>query len=397
MKWFSSISDAPHANDALQQALAPVIAGLAGAQPDLVLLFVSDHHRADHARVADELRKNWPQSLLLGCSAHSVIGGGRELEECPGLSLTAAVLPDVRLQPFHLSAHETPKPKAEIGKPGECLPIPREPPPHFILLADPFSCDVESVISALDVSYPESTKIGGVVSGGTQAGENMLYLGSDTYDSGLVGVALSGNVEIDTIIAQGCRPIGNPMFVTRCHENVLYELDGRPPLEVMQELYESSSPEDQALFRGSLFLGLEMKAGQEEYHQGDFLIRNLAGADQENGALLVATSPRITQVVQFHLRDAHTSAEDLETQLTRYQSRTPHARPAAGGLLFSCLGRGASLYGQADHDSQAFRSHLGDIPLAGFFCNGEIGPIQEQTFLHGYTSAYGLFRARKTA
>ncbi len=105
----------------------------------------------------------------------------------------------------------------------------------------------------------------------------------------------------------------------------------------------------------------------------------------------------MTQVVQFHLRDAHTSAEDLETQLTRYQSRTSHARPAAGGLLFSCLGRGASLYGQADHDSQAFRSHLGDIPLAGFFCNGEIGPIQDQTFLHGYTSAYGLFRARKTA
>ena len=140
-----------------------------------------------------------------------------------------------------------------------------------------------------------------------------------------------------------------------------------------------------------------MKPGQDEYHQGDFLIRNLAGADQESGALLVATWPRLTQVVQFHLRDARTSAEDLETQLTRYQSRTPHTRPAAGALLFSCLGRGAFLYGHSDHDSQTFRRHLGDIPLAGFFCNGEIGPIEERTFLHGYTSAYGLFRARKTA
>ena len=235
MKWISSISDAPHANDALEQALAPIIEQSAGAQPDLVLLFVSDHHRADHSRIADELRKKWPQSLLLGCSAHSVIGGGRELEECPGLSLAAAVLPDVRLRPFHISADETLEPKAEIGNPDESLQIPREPPPHFILLADPFTCDVESVISALDVSYPESTKIGGIVSGGTQAGENTLYLGSETHGSGLVGVALSGNVEVDTIIAQGCRPIGNPMFVTRCHENVLHELDGRPPLEVMQE------------------------------------------------------------------------------------------------------------------------------------------------------------------
>ncbi len=397
MKWIASISDAPRANDALEQVLAPALAGLEGADPDLALLFVSDHHRAEHASIADELRKRWPQSLLLGCSARSVIGGGRELEECPGLSLSVSVLPDVRLQPFHISSDETPVPKGEKGRLGESLGISREPEPHFILLADPFTCDAESVISALDASYPESIKIGGIVSGGTQAGENALYLGSETHDSGLVGVALSGNIEVDTIIAQGCRPIGNPMFVTRCHENVLHELDGRPPLEIVQELYESASPEDQALFRGSLFLGLEMKAGQDEYHQGDFLIRNLAGADQESGSLLVAAWPRITQVVQFHLRDARTSAEDLEAQLTRYQSRTPHARPAAGALLFSCLGRGAFLYGHSDHDSQTFRRHLGDIPLAGFFCNGEIGPIQDQTFLHGYTSAYGLFRARKTA
>ncbi len=395
MKWVSSISDAPAADDALDEALAPLLGALAGAQPDLVLLFVSDHHRPGHARVAEELRKRWPRSLLLGCSARSVIGGGRELEARPGLSLSAAALPQVELRPFRLPPDAAPEPEAEVERWHERLEISPEQRPHFILLADPFTCDAEGVISGLDASYPQSTKIGGIVSGGTQPGENVLYLGDETLHTGLVGVALSGNIVLDTIIAQGCRPIGNPMFVTRCRENVLYELDGQAPLEIMQELYESASREDQELFRGSLFLGMEMKAGQDEYHQGDFLVRNLAGADQESGALLVAAWPQVAQVVQFHLRDARTSAQDLETQLARYRSRSGHAPPPEGALLFSCLGRGVALYDQPDHESQAFQRHLGDVPLTGFFCNGEIGPVQGRTFLHGYTSAYGLFRPRE--
>jgi small ligand-binding sensory domain FIST len=104
------------------------------------------------------------------------------------------------------------------------------------------------------------------------------------------------------------------------------------------------------------------------------------------GALLEESS-----VVQFHLRDARTSADDLEAHLCRYRDEAKDT-PAKGALLFSCLGRGVHLYGSADHDSHLFRHHLGEIPLGGFFCNGEIGPVQNKTFLHGYTSAFGLFR-----
>jgi small ligand-binding sensory domain FIST len=93
-------------------------------------------------------------------------------------------------------------------------------------------------------------------------------------------------------------------------------------------------------------------------------------------------------VVQFHLRDARTSADDLDQLLARHRG-TP-----AGSLLFSCLGRGTHLYGRADHDTDLVRRHFGDVPLGGFFCNGEIGPVQGTTFLHGYTSAFGLFRPR---
>jgi len=253
---------------------------------------------------------------------------------------------------------------------------------------------VERLIRGLDSSYPAGKKLGGVASGGRTPGDNALYLRERVHRAGLVGVALSGDLELDTIVAQGCRPIGLPMFVTRCRENVLQELDGRPALEVLQELYESLSAADQELCGGSLFLGIEMKEAQGEYQQGDFLIRNLLGSDAAAGTLTVGAVLRGLQVVQFHLRDARTSAEDLERRLASYGIERD-AAAARGAVLFSCLGRGAHLYGRPNHDSEVLRRHLGDVALGGFFCNGEIGPVQGTTFLHGYTSAFGIFRERR--
>ena len=179
--------------------------------------------------------------------------------------------------------------------------------------------------------------------------------------------------------------------MTRSHENSLYAIDDRAPIEVVSDLYEAASPDDQELFRTSLFLGIEMRSDQTEYHQGDFLIRNLIGGDEDSGALAVAAPLHDGQVVQFHLRDAGTARTDLEQQLER---ALPYAASARGALLFSCLGRGQHLYGEPGHDSKMFHRHLGRIPLTGFFGNGEIGPVQQRTFLHGYTSAFGIFRPR---
>ena len=224
-------------------------------------------------------------------------------------------------------------------------------------------------------------------------GDNALYVGSDVHREGVVGVALSGAIEVDTVVAQGCRPVGAPMFVTRARENLLYEIDGRSALQVLQELYRSLSPEDQNLARGSLFLGIEMKEAQAEYQQGDFLIRNLLGSEEESGALVVGALLQEPMVVQFHLRDSRTSADDLNLRLQRHVAHAPTG--AEGAILFSCLGRGAGLYGEPNHDSDRLREHLGAVPIAGFFCNGEIGPVQGKTFLHGYTSAFALFRPRR--
>jgi small ligand-binding sensory domain FIST len=90
------------------------------------------------------------------------------------------------------------------------------------------------------------------------------------------------------------------------------------------------------------------------------------------------------------VRDRDTSAGDLVRCLREYHDRT--AVPPAGALLFSSLGRGEVLYGESGHDSRVFRDIAGDVPLGGFFGNGELGPFGSSTFLHGHTSAFALFR-----
>ena len=261
--------------------------------------------------------------------------------------------------------------------------------PHFVLLPDPFSCAVEPLLGLLDRTFPTSTKIGGLASGGRQPNGNLLWSGEEVTTEGAVGVALRGALLLETLVAQGCRPIGQPVFVTSCRENLILELDGKRPLEVLQEIYETAEDRDRELFRHSLFLGVGMREGETEYHVGDFLVRNLLRIDQTSGAITVAAQPEQGTVVQFHLRDAVTSAEDLEAHLADLSRETA----PEGALLFSCLGRGKRLYGQPDYDSRAFAARCGHVPLGGFFCNGEIGPVQGRTFLHGYTSSFGLFRA----
>jgi len=379
MRFAAAVSDAEASDRATDAVVAALRRGLDGAHADLVCLFASAQHEADWLGVAARVRKELPGALLVGCSARSVIGAGRELEEAPGVAALAASLPGVSLHPFELAPGTTPE-----------LPGPEDA--HVLLLVDPFGADLDAWIPALDARFPRGATLGGVASGAMQPGRNRLFLDDGAVRAGAVGVVLAGDLAVDTVVAQGCRPVGPPLFVTGARENVLYELDGGRPLDVLQRIFAAASPAEQRLFAGSLFLGIELAPEQSRFESGDFLIRNLLGSDPGSGALHVAANLEGHRVVQFHLRDATAAAEDLERRLARYAAaRSPGA---AGALLFSCLGRGQGLYGQPDHDSRAFARALGPLPLAGFFCNGEIGPVEGKTFLHGYTSAFGIFRTR---
>jgi small ligand-binding sensory domain FIST len=386
MQWASAGSTEQNTAAAIRETAAAVRAELGAAAPDLIVAFVSAHHRERFSDIAALVRREFRSGLLIGCSAGGVIGGGKEIEQRPGVSVTVAALPQVTLTPFHVAGENVAAWQQRVA-------LAPAVEPQFLLLADPFTFDPEPFLRDLDRVYPASRKIGGLASGGRQPGENALFLGDETLAAGTVGVALSGNVRVDTIVAQGCRPVGQPMFVTECQRNIIWKLDGQPAVEVLQTLYRHLDRADQELARHALSLGVVMNEQQHEYKQGDFLIRNIVGMDPDRGVLAIGAVLREGAVVQFHLRDATTSAQDLEHLLTTYAEASAGVRPA-GALLFSCLGRGMYLYGEPDHDTNAFRDHLGAVPLGGFFCNGEIGPVQGSTFLHGYTSAFGLFRAR---
>ena len=389
MRWASTLSRREAAGDAFAEAARAVEVQLAGSEPDLLLAFASSDHAGELERIAALARRRFPASLVAGCTAGGVIGDGHEEEEGPALSLTAASLPGVELSAFHVDM--TSLPAAEGGAPRWRAIVGRSPAaePKLLLLADPFTMDARELIAGLDLAYPGAPKFGGLASGGERAGENRLLLGPDVHRIGAVGVAFSGALAVETVIAQGCRPIGAPMLVTRCDGGLLQELDRRAPLKVVADLYGSLGERDRELMRHSLFLGIDMRADRVEYDPGELLVRNILGAEEETGALAIGAELRPMMVTQVVLRDARTAEDDLRRMLGRYRAS---ASPPAGALLFSCVGRGAGLFGRPDHDTALFEEKLGPAPLGGFFCSGEIGPVGGTTFLHGYTSAFAIFR-----
>lgn len=391
MKWISALSDATSLPQALDEAIAELQRGLKGQRPDLLMVFASSEFLSGYDSISARLQSSLAPKALVGCSGGGVVGDGREIEHHHALALSAAILPDVTITPFRVSDSALPGLDVSPKQWQNLINVPASEQPHFIILADPFSIRIENFLMGLDFAYPKSVKVGGLASGATQPGENALFLNSVCYRSGAVGLALTGNIALDTLVAQGCRPIGKALRVTKCDRNILMELDGQPPLNILRDLYTTLDARDQVLLQNALFLGLVQDPMKSHFTQGDFLIRNIVGLDADKGILAVGALLREGQIVQFHLRDARTSTEDLDQILSAYRSK-PGREQVAGALLFSCLGRGEYLYGRGSHDTKMFLEKLGQIPVGGFFCNGEIGPVGGTTYLHGYTSCFALFR-----
>ncbi|RTL36286.1 MAG: hypothetical protein EKK48_26750 [Candidatus Melainabacteria bacterium] len=401
MKWASALAgnDLPGkrkyggARQLLAECAESINFQLTDAEPDLVIGFFSSDFMTEFDDIPQLVQDHFRAKHFIGCSAGGLIGGGFELEKEKGIAITAAVLPDVEIKTFHLEDSDLPDLDSAPAAWEKAIGVENSSAPQFILLPDPFSFKLDLLMQGLDYAFAKSVKLGGLASGGNRSGMNALFCDQKVFRSGAVGAALCGNVQVDSVVAQGCRPIGHPMRVTKCLDNFLIELDGEPAVHVLKEAIMKLSPSDQKLAYNSLFLGVVMDEFKDDFRAGDFLIRNIIGIEQKSGALMVGEILRNERTVQFHLRDAATSSEDLRLMLKNYREKQS-GTDAAGALLFSCLGRGKHLYGESNHDSECFREFLGDIPLGGFFCNGEIGPVGGTTFLHGYTSSFGIFREK---
>jgi small ligand-binding sensory domain FIST len=390
MRWASALSRESRTAAAFEEAATALREQLDGDPPDFLLAFASPDHASAFEELAALAAQRFPRALRVGCTARGVIGAAHEAEQGPGLSLTAGALPGAVLSGFSVDSDGRLRAGARREGWRDRAEAHRGEQPGLLLLADPFTLDVAAFIEEVDRIYPGASKFGGLASGGRKPMENRLFLGEDVHRTGAIGVAFGGDVAVETLIAQGCRPIGEPMLVTRCQHNLLQELDGRSPLLVLSELYHALDDRDRELMQQSLFVGVEMQANKVEYEPGEVLVRNLLGVEEGSGALAVGAELQPMTVVRFMLRDAHTAEEDLRRMLAR--ERRASRAPPAGALLFTCVGRGAGLFGCPDHDTSLFEEQLGPAPLGGFFCNGEIGPVGGTTFLHGYTSAFALFR-----
>ena len=335
MRWSSAIDIDRSLSAAVERAAESVFLGLGRKEPDLLIAFVSTEHAARFDPLPELIRREFDSTLLFGCCARGVIGGGREVQDQSSVSLTGAILPGVKLKATHFDAAQIPPLYAEPRVWEDTLRLTANQQPSFLVLADPYSFETETFLKGLDRVYPLAPKIGGLASGARQAGSTALYVGQQVHHSGCAVLAMTGNIELDTIVAQGCRPIGDPMFVTAAHENLIRELDGHSPRDVLADLFERLPPPDREAFSQSLFLGLAMRSDASQYVPGDFLIRNILGMDPQSGALWVNEHVPSNSVVQFHLRDAETSAYDLERTLSNYRA-SHQVTPDCGALLFSC-------------------------------------------------------------
>jgi small ligand-binding sensory domain FIST len=389
MPFAAAVSTARATSQALDAVCRPALEQL-GGPPDLALFFFSPHHLAAADLLAASAQEQLGARCLAGCVGESVIGNDREIEDEPALCLWLARWPSpVELAPFHLALEETSEGYTLLGWP-DALEEAGPARSAVLLLGDPFTFPTDVFLEQVNESYRGVRVLGGMASGTRGPGQTRLLLGDRTVNQGAVGVLLRGDLGLRCIVSQGCRPVGRPLVVTKAHDNVIAELGGKTPLRQLQELWPQLPPNDQQLMgHGGLHVGRVINEYQGEFRPGDFLIRNVLGLEQETGALAITDRVRVGQTLQFHVRDAATADEDLRA-LLRYD-RANHARRPAAALLFSCNGRGTRLFEGPDHDARAVRGEMGEVPLAGFFAQGELGPVGGQNFIHGFTASVALF------
>ena len=387
MKAASAIGRDPDWRVALADVLTQVTDKV--AEPDLAVLFASSSYESDFAELIEHAQQALKSRVLIGCSGQGVIGPSKEIEGEPALAILALSLPDAVLAPRHLSQAELERCESADGA-RELLGVPLDDVSAWILLADPFTLDAERLLSVLSGAYPGVPLLGGMASGDMGSRRTHLFLDRQVHVDGVLALAIGGPMTIRSIVSQGCNPIGRPWTITGAQNQIIDSIAGRPALEVLTETIEQLPAEERQRAQQNLLIGLAMDEYREDFGRGDFLIRNLLGADRESGAIAVSALPRVGQTLQFQMRDAAAADEDLRLLLEEERSAMP-AEGSIAALLWSCNGRGQGLFGSPDHDAKAVADILGPIPLAGFFCNGEIGPVGSMNYLHGFTASIALF------
>jgi small ligand-binding sensory domain FIST len=392
MRIVSAISSLPTQDTMLQDLEEQLKGSLQNQTPDLLLVFVSSLLADNFQDLVSKLKRRIQPKNLLALSAESVIGNDQEIERTPAVSALAMSFKgrgkSVSITTFHIAEEEWPTLLTE----DEALQnrLQTDDLRAFFMAADPFTTPVVQFLDVCSRLFPTAPILGGMASGMSHAGEVRLAIDDDIFSSGLVGVSFSGNIEIDCVVSQGCRPIGPTFEITRSEKNVIEQLDGKPATVAIDEMINTLPVHDRQLLAiGGLHVGRVVDPGKGNFGKGDFLIRSLLGVKRESGAILIADVIHTGQTLQFHLRDAKSAEEDMRLLL---EGEIQLAAPPAAAVLVTCNSRGTRFFDMPHHDVTLTRQILGNIPIAGFFAAGELGPIAQKNFIHGHTAALALFR-----
>ncbi|GGO67521.1 hypothetical protein GCM10012289_24140 [Nonomuraea cavernae] len=354
-----------------------------GDQADLVCFFICGDDPDDVARAGERAMRLAPDAHVIGCSATGVIGDGQGVELAPSVSAWAATLGEARLTTFALETLTTEDKFVVVGLPE------RSPDDHVaILLTDPYSFPTDAFVERSVDVLGDLPLIGGMANGLQGRGSVRLFADGEVYTEGAIGVLLSGDIRVSTVVSQGCRPIGPTMVVTGAEENLLLELAGQPALARLEDIVSDLDEDDRELVASGLQIGLAMDEYADRHERGDFLIRGVIGIDPEREAVAIGDVVEVGRTVRFQVRDAATADEDLYDMLDAHREELGRVD---GALLFSCNGRGSAMFGTADHDPVALRDTLGPVGMAGFFAAGEVGPVSGHNHVHGFTASVLVF------
>ncbi|OAI40902.1 hypothetical protein AYO38_04840 [bacterium SCGC AG-212-C10] len=357
---------------------------------DLAVVFAHPAFESQLESIAREIETRLSARTLIGCTGQGVISTAREVEGTPAIAVAAFNLPGATLIPARLGQAEMVATPLEPAAWRSLLGVAPEAVHAWLVIADPFTFDVDRLTAGLQVGYPGVPVMGGMASGDAQTRGTRLVLGHDAINEGAIVVAIGGAWTLHPVVSQGAEPIGDAWTVTAVSGSMVEGIGGRRAVDVLRDTLASLSEEERDRAMRNLLIGLAMNEYTDEFRRGDFLIRNLQGFHPQTGAIAIGDQPRVGQTVQFQVRDAAAADEELEAMLDRAESDLA-GTPPQGALLFSCNGRGVGLFRTPHHDAAAVDRHFSGLPIAGFFCNGEIGPVGGKTYLHGFTASIGFF------
>lgn len=388
MRFGSGLARAAATGDlagAAREAAAAARATLDGSAPDLACVFICGMDPETIAAAGAAACEALEAAAVIGCSASGVIGAEAGCELEPAVAVWAATLPGARVRTFHLDVLRSPDGLTVLG-----LPDPELDDAVGVLLADPWSFPVDGFVELSNEVLPGLPLVGGLAGSALGVSDRATWLCRDgeALATGAVGVLIGGEVDVSTVVSQGCRPVGPTMVVTASQGNELLTLAGTKATEKLQEVLSDLGPDDRRLALTGLQIGIAMDEYADEHERGDFLIRGVAGLHPERGSIVVGDIVDVGRTVRFQVRDADAAHDELEAVLARFRTDVGTAR---GALLFSCNGRGASMFGSADHDPKAVSAGLDAGALAGFFAGGEIGPVGGRNHLHGFTASILAF------